>query len=207
MPRCLATPAPRLLRDWNRLLWRRPRLRLRSRAVAASGFAPGSASRTRLKGRGCRRRIGKSGSACAPLNGREQVAAIAQETDVASRKPVDRLPVVAHQEVSRIRASEGLEQLHPPGGYVLELVHQHVSVLRLPSALSDLLCGKVDKVMEVPRFLVRKQLLVADAHLVENVKEGLVAPTVSVLTGTGAQVGGRQASALDVVQKGSDLTP
>ena len=70
-----------------------------------------------------------------------------------------------------------------------------------------MLCGKVDKVMEVPRFLVRKQLLVAGAHLFENVKEGLVAPTVSVLTGTDAQVGGRQASALDVVQKGSDLTP
>ena len=64
-----------------------------------------------------------------------------------------------------------------------------------------MLCGKVDEVMEVQRPLVRKQLLVAGAHLVENVKEALVALTVSCLSGAGTQVGGRQAAALDVVQE------
>ena len=55
--------------------------------------------------------------------------------------------------------------------------------------------------MEVQRLLVCKQLLVADAHLLENVKEALVPPTISGLPSTGSQLVGRQAAALHVVQE------
>ena len=51
-------------------------------------------------------------------------------------------------------------------------------------------------------ILGRKQLLVAGTHLLEDVKEALVAPTISGLSGASAQRLGRQAAALDVVQKG-----
>ena len=80
-----------------------------------------------------------------------------------------------------------MEQSHPSGRDVLKLVHQHVPKLRLPSALAYMLCGQFDEVMEVQHILAHMSLLVVGAHLIEDVKEALVAPSVSGLTGAGAQ--------------------
>ena len=39
----------------------------------------------------------------------KQIAAITQQTDVGSREPVNRLPVISHQEVSHVLSLECLE--------------------------------------------------------------------------------------------------
>ena len=97
------------------------------------------------------------GAAERPLPHVAQVApAVADERDVAAGETVDRLPVVAPEEVGDARALERLEQCHPARGDVLELVHQYVAVGRRPAARPDVRRGVVDQVVEV--LLVAEQL-------------------------------------------------
>ncbi len=58
----------------------------------------------------------------------EVTPAVTHERDVGAREAVDRLPVVADEEVGDAGAVQRLQQRHAPCGDVLELVDQHVAV-------------------------------------------------------------------------------
>ena len=82
---------------------------------------------------------------------------------------------------------------------VLELVHQHVAVRRLPATVADVRRGVVDEVVEV--LLLAQQLVVAGADLLEDVEEGLATGALTRVTRPLTEGVGRDAAGLDVVEE------
>ena len=92
----------------------------------------------------------------ATLDEPKKIPATVQKRDITAGKSVDRLPVVAGQEIGHAGSPQGTEQRETPRRDILELVNQHVPKRRQPLTFVNGVGRMIDHVLEIDRVFTGK---------------------------------------------------